>query len=110
MPTSDELLPPLYIPQRVTLTSRMNEKLVLSKYIAVTVVVLPCGEPPATRNVRGANTCQIAVAQPQGRDTVVVMSVIDNLVKGAAGQAVQAMNVMLGQPEMAGLEGIALAP
>ena len=74
------------------------------------VVVLPQGEHPATRNVRGANTCQIAVAQPQGRDTVVVMSVIDNLVKGAAGQAVQAMNLMLNQPEMAGLEGIALAP
>ncbi|MEL0039571.1 MAG: N-acetyl-gamma-glutamyl-phosphate reductase, partial [Halieaceae bacterium] len=51
-----------------------------------------------------------AVAQPQGRDTVVVMSVIDNLVKGAAGQAVQAMNLMVGQPETLGLEGVALAP
>jgi N-acetyl-gamma-glutamyl-phosphate reductase len=60
--------------------------------------------------VRGANICHLAVAQPQGRDTVVVMSAIDNLVKGAAGQAIQAMNVMLGQAEMAGLEGIALAP
>jgi N-acetyl-gamma-glutamyl-phosphate reductase len=50
------------------------------------------------------------VAQPQGRDTVVVMSAIDNLVKGAAGQAVQAMNLMLDQPETSGLEGIALAP
>ena len=74
------------------------------------VVVLPQGEHPATRNVRGANTCQIAVAQPQGRDTVVVMSVIDNLVKGAAGQAVQAMNLMFGQSETLGLEGVALAP
>ena len=74
------------------------------------VAVLPAGAYPATRNVRGANICQLAVAQPQGRDTVVVMSVIDNLVKGAAGQAVQAMNLMLDQPEMAGLEGIALAP
>ena len=74
------------------------------------VAVLPAGAFPATRNVRGANSCQLAVAQPQGRGTVVVMSVIDNLVKGAAGQAVQAMNLMLDQPEMAGLEGIALAP
>ena len=74
------------------------------------VVVLPQGEHPATRNVRGANTCQIAVAQPQSRDTVVVMSVIDNLVKGAAGQAVQAMNLMVGQSETLGLEGVALAP
>jgi N-acetyl-gamma-glutamyl-phosphate reductase len=60
--------------------------------------------------VRGANTCQLSVAQPQSRDTVVVMSAIDNLVKGAAGQAVQAMNLMLDQPEMTGLQGIALAP
>ena len=74
------------------------------------VVVLPQGEHPATRNVRGANTCQIAVAQPQGRDTAVVMSVIDNLVKGAAGQAVQAMNLMFAETETLGLEGIALAP
>ena len=74
------------------------------------VVVLPQGAHPATRSVRGANTCQLSVAQPQGRDTVVVMSAIDNLVKGAAGQAVQAMNIMLDQPEMSGLEGIALAP
>ena len=74
------------------------------------VVVLPQGSHPATRNVRGANTCQLSVVQPQGRDTVVVMSAIDNLVKGAAGQAVQAMNLMLDQPETTGLEGIALAP
>ena len=72
--------------------------------------MLPQGDHPATRNVRGANTCQLSVAQPQGRDTVVVMSAIDNLVKGAAGQALQAMNLMLDQPETSGLEGIALAP
>ena len=74
------------------------------------VLVLAAGVHPATRNVRGANVCQLAVAQPQGRDTVVVMSVIDNLVRGAAGQAVQAMNLMFEQPESAGLDCIALAP
>ena len=74
------------------------------------MVVLPAGDYPATRNVRGANICQLAVAQPQGRDTVVVLSAIDNLVKGAAGQAVQAMNLMVDQPEWAGLGGIALTP
>ncbi|MDG2460874.1 MAG: N-acetyl-gamma-glutamyl-phosphate reductase [Luminiphilus sp.] len=74
------------------------------------VHVLPAGVHPATRNVRGANTCQLSVAQPQGRDTVVVMSAIDNLVKGAAGQAVQVMNLIMQQPETAGLDGIALAP
>ena len=92
-------------------TSADLQALFESRYASEPAVqVLPAGTHPATRHVRGANTCQIAVAQPQGRDTVVVMSVIDNLVKGAAGQAVQAMNLMLDQPEMSGLEGIALAP
>tara|TARA_B110000503_G_scaffold140948_1_gene233136 strand:+ start:316 stop:1359 length:1044 start_codon:yes stop_codon:yes gene_type:complete len=74
------------------------------------VDVLPAGTLPQTRSVRGANTCQLAVNRPQGRDVVVVTSVIDNLVKGAAGQAVQAMNLMFGQPETSGLEVIALIP
>ena len=74
------------------------------------VVVLPQGAHPATRDVRGANTCQLSVAQPQGRDTVVVMSAIDNLVKGAAGQSVQCMNILMGYRETMGLDGIALAP
>jgi N-acetyl-gamma-glutamyl-phosphate reductase len=74
------------------------------------VDVLPPGAHPDTRNVRGSNNCQIAIHQPQGRDTVVVLSVVDNLVKGAAGQAVQAMNLMFGQPEPLGLETVALYP
>ena len=96
---------------RLTDASSDLQSLFESRYAGEpSVVVLPQGEHPATRNVRGANTCQIAVAQPQSRDTVVVMSVIDNLVKGAAGQAVQAMNLMVGQSETRGLEGVALAP
>jgi len=74
------------------------------------VDVLPAGVFPQTRTVRGANTCQISVAVPQERDTVVVMAVIDNLVKGAAGQAIQAMNIMLGLDEHAGLTRIGLLP
>ena len=58
------------------------------------VDVLPAGSCPETRSVRGSNTCRIAVHRPQGSDTVVVLSVIDNLVKGAAGQAVQNLNLM----------------
>jgi N-acetyl-gamma-glutamyl-phosphate reductase len=57
-----------------------------------------------------ANCCRIAVARPQDRDTVVVMSVIDNLVKGASGQAVQNMNIMLGMDESLGLDNVALLP
>jgi N-acetyl-gamma-glutamyl-phosphate reductase len=74
------------------------------------VDVLPAGQHPETRSVRGANTCRIAVQAAPGGERIVVMSVIDNLVKGAAGQAVQNMNVMLGLPETAGLGGIALVP
>lgn len=72
--------------------------------------VLPAGSHPETRSVKGANTCRIAIHRPQGGDTVVVLSVIDNLVKGAAGQAVQNMNILCGLPETAGLTGIALVP
>ncbi len=74
------------------------------------VDVMPAGSHPDTRSVRGANYCRIAVHQPQGGDMAVVLSVIDNLVKGAAGQAVQNMNIMFGFPESTGLEQIALLP
>ena len=74
------------------------------------VDVLPKGAHPETRSVRGSNQCRIAVHQPQGGDTVVVLSVIDNLVKGAAGQAVQNMNIMFDLPENAGLEVVPLLP
>jgi N-acetyl-gamma-glutamyl-phosphate reductase len=74
------------------------------------VDVLPPGSHPDTRSVRGANACRIAVHAPQQRDTAVVLSVIDNLVKGAAGQAVQNLNIMFGLAETTGLEGAALMP
>lgn len=74
------------------------------------VDVLPAGQLPQTRSVRGANMCQIAVTQPQDRDTVVVTVVIDNLVKGAAGQAIQAMNLMFDQPESHGIDVVGLIP
>lgn len=74
------------------------------------VDVLPAGSHPETRSVRGANLCRIAVHRPQGGDTVVVLSVIDNLVKGAAGQAVQNLNLMFGFDEAAGLDIVPLMP
>jgi N-acetyl-gamma-glutamyl-phosphate reductase len=76
----------------------------------VFVDVLPANSHPDTRNVRGSNFCHISIHQPQGQDTVVVLSVIDNLVKGAAGQAVQNMNLMFGLPEQIGLNTVALYP
>lgn len=74
------------------------------------VDVLPAGAHPETRSVKGSNMCRIAVHRPQNGNTVVVLSVIDNLVKGAAGQAVQNMNLMFGMEEKTGLDGIALLP
>ena len=74
------------------------------------VDVMPAGAHPETRSVRGTNVCRLAVHQPQGRKTAVVLAVEDNLVKGAAGQAVQNMNLMLGFPETTGLLQPALMP
>lgn len=74
------------------------------------VDVLPPGVSAETRSVRGSNHCRISVYRPQGGDVVVVTSVIDNLVKGAAGQAVQNMNIMFDFGETCGLEGIAIIP
>ncbi|MBK1680832.1 N-acetyl-gamma-glutamyl-phosphate reductase [Rhodocyclus tenuis] len=74
------------------------------------VDVLPPGSHPETRSVRAANLCRIAVHRPQGGDTLVVLSVIDNLVKGAAGQAVQNMNIMFGLPETDGLWQLPVLP
>lgn len=74
------------------------------------VDVLPSGSHPETRTVKGANHCRLAVHRAPASNTVVVLSVIDNLVKGAAGQALQNMNIMFGLDESAGLHGIALLP
>jgi N-acetyl-gamma-glutamyl-phosphate reductase len=74
------------------------------------VDVLPAGSHPETRSVRASNMCRIAVHRPQGGDVVVVLSVIDNLTKGAAGQAVQNMNLMFGIGESCGLELVPVLP
>lgn len=74
------------------------------------VDVLPAGNHPETRSVRGSNYCRIAVHRPQDGNIAVILSVTDNLVKGAAGQAVQNMNIMLGFPETLGIEHVPLLP
>ena len=78
------------------------------------VDVMPAGSHPDTRSVRAANVCRIALHRPPQAsaksDMLVVLSVIDNLVKGAAGQAVQNMNLMFGLPETTGLVQPPLVP
>ena len=74
------------------------------------VDVLPAGEHPETRSVRGANVCRIAVHKAPDGKTAVVLSVIDNLVKGASGQAVQCFNLMFGMNETLGLQAPPMLP
>ncbi|OGA14705.1 MAG: N-acetyl-gamma-glutamyl-phosphate reductase [Betaproteobacteria bacterium RIFCSPLOWO2_12_FULL_63_13] len=87
------------------------QKLYQDRYAAEPYVdMLPAGSHPDTRSVRAANMCRIALHRPQGGGTLVVLSVIDNLVKGAAGQAVQNMNIMFGLPETTGLTQLPVVP
>jgi N-acetyl-gamma-glutamyl-phosphate reductase len=74
------------------------------------VHVLPYGETPHTRHVRGSNMTMIGVAADRLEGRAIIVAALDNLVKGASGQAVQNMNLMLGFPETLGLEQVALFP
>ncbi|AOS96796.1 N-acetyl-gamma-glutamyl-phosphate reductase [Microbulbifer aggregans] len=74
------------------------------------VDVMPPESHPQTRSVRGTNLCRISLHRPQDGDTLVVLSVIDNLAKGASAQALQNMNIMFGWDETLGLESPALLP
>ena len=74
------------------------------------VDVMPPGSHPETRSVKGINPCRLAVHRPSNGNTVIVLSVIDNLVKGASGQAIQNLNLMFGFEENSGLTAPALMP
>jgi N-acetyl-gamma-glutamyl-phosphate reductase len=74
------------------------------------VHLLPFGEMPQTRHVRGSNMIFIGVAKDRFEDRAIICAALDNLTKGASGQAVQNMNLMLGFPETLGLEQVALFP
>ncbi|NWG03400.1 MAG: N-acetyl-gamma-glutamyl-phosphate reductase [Syntrophaceae bacterium] len=72
--------------------------------------VYPKGKLPSTKDVRGSNFCDIGVMVSEPDDRAVIITAIDNLVKGASGEAVQNMNIMLGYPETLGLDGLPLSP
>ena len=72
--------------------------------------VMPKGSSPDTRSVRASNTLRIAVHRPDGTDLAMILAVEDNLVKGAAGQAIQNMNLMFGLPETMGLLALPVVP
>jgi N-acetyl-gamma-glutamyl-phosphate reductase len=74
------------------------------------VDVMPAGSYPETRSVKGSNMCRIALHYLEESNKYVILSVIDNLVKGAAGQAVQNMNLMFGLSEDSGLQSLGMMP
>jgi N-acetyl-gamma-glutamylphosphate reductase len=74
------------------------------------VKILPEGVYPETRSVKSSNYCQISVQYVEHSNKLIIMSVIDNLGKGAAGQAIQNMNLMFGLDETEGLSEIGLLP
>jgi N-acetyl-gamma-glutamyl-phosphate reductase len=85
---------------------------ILSKFYAKEpfVHVLPFGETPQSRHVRGSNMTFIGVVKDRIDGRAIIMSTLDNLVKGASGQAIQNMNLVMGYPETMGLEQVALFP
>jgi len=99
-----------------TLYAKLNQEVDLYEIFAdhyqhePFVDVLPLGMHPDTRSVRGSNMCRLAVHRPQNGKRVIITSVIDNLVKGAAGQAVQNMNILFNWSETTGLQQVALLP
>ncbi len=95
-----------------TLTEAVDVQALYQTYYAdeIFVDIMPAGSHPETRSVKGGNVCRIAIHPLPGSRRVVILSVIDNLVKGAAGQAVQNMNLMFGFEEKMGLEHVALLP
>jgi len=76
----------------------------------VFVDVMEAGNSPETRSVRGSNMCRIAITRSEGGDKVVILVAEDNLVKGAAGQAIQNMNIMYGFDEVLGLNIVSVLP
>jgi N-acetyl-gamma-glutamyl-phosphate reductase len=74
------------------------------------VRVYPEGRLPNTKDVRGSNFCDVGIVVSEADERAVIVTAIDNLVKGASGEAIQNMNLMVGYPETMGLDGIPLAP
>jgi N-acetyl-gamma-glutamyl-phosphate reductase len=111
VPMDRGILSTVYAAPRAATTTEKLVKLYQEFYHGEPFVrVLPQGSLPSTAFVRGSNFCDIAPLVDQRTGRIIVVSAIDNLVKGASGQAVQNMNIACGFPETMGLEGLALFP
>ncbi len=111
MPMSRGILSSIYVKLAKGATADDLRAALKARYDAEPFVnVMPAGQSPATRHVRGSNHCRIAVFPDRVPGRAIVISVIDNLVKGASGQAIQNFNVMTGLPEALSLEQEAMFP
>ena len=111
VPMSRGILSSIYVRLAGGATADALRETLVQRYAGETFLrVLPPGQAPATRHVRGSNHCLMAVFADRLPGRAILLSVIDNLVKGASGQAVQNMNLMTGWPEATGLEQEALFP
>ena len=111
VPMNRGILSTIYVRGRRGRTPEDLHDLLLKFYAKEPFVhVLPFGETPQTRHVRGSNMTFIGVAKDRLPGRAIVISALDNLVKGASGQAIQNMNLIMGWPETMGLEQVALFP
>ncbi len=115
LPVDRGILTTIYAPIKTTGTKKMTQDRALDIYCQVYkdepfIRVLPSGVFPNIKNVRGTNFCHIGVKLVERTNTLIIVSAIDNLVKGAAGQAVHNMNIMMGFDETEGLRNLALFP
>jgi N-acetyl-gamma-glutamyl-phosphate reductase len=110
VPMNRGILSTIYVRSRNGSPEELHALLLKSYAKEPFVHLLPFGEMPQTRHVRGSNMTAIGVAKDRIAGRAIICSALDNLVKGASGQAVQSMNLMLGFPETMGLEQVALFP
>jgi N-acetyl-gamma-glutamyl-phosphate reductase len=111
VPMNRGILSTIYVRGRRGRTAEDLHAILLKSYMKEPFVhVLPFGETPHTRHVRGSNMTFIGVAKDRIPGRAILVSALDNLVKGASGQAIQNMNLVMGWPETMGLEQVALFP
>jgi N-acetyl-gamma-glutamyl-phosphate reductase len=111
VPMNRGILSTIYVRGRRGRTAEDLHAILAKSYAKEPFVhVLPFGETPQTRHIRGSNMTFIGIAKDRIPQRAIVVSALDNLVKGASGQAIQNMNLMLGYPETLGLEQVALFP
>ncbi len=111
LPVNRGILSSIYLPLSRDVAAAEIEEAFNRAYADETFVrILPAGELPTLGGVRGSNYCDIGYVLAADKRSLILFSAIDNLVKGAAGQAVQNMNLMLGLPEVTGLKTVSLQP